>query len=298
MDIAVSSLIKACRGLLGKQSYIIATCTLAHNIPSELKSSIFLGEPISLPPLDAEGREKVFRSMLCDDSITVRAHRRQREEGKEPHTLTEVIQGPSLASLISNLAQISQGCSHGDLVKLLHAEYLLSTEAAEGKGHRREIIADNLLDRIIETRSALGGLGIEGAGPPPPTTPQGLVGLEAAQGRLHRVMQGTIFMEDAIKKESNESSSNSWKNCLLSCRPCSGVLLHGPHGSGKSALIQWLTSQAGPRFQRIEVPCADLVHKVVGESEKRLQSYFQAARKVAPAILVLDNIDIHLWHRR
>ena len=70
------------------------------------------------------------------------------------------------------------------------------------------------------------------------------------------------------------------------------MLIYGPTGCGKSALVDWLAYQLHRTHKFLVLHCADLVHKVVGESESRLSSYFSRARALAPCLLVLDNIDI------
>ena len=47
-------------------------------------------------------------------------------------------------------------------------------------------------------------------------------------------------------------------------------------------------------FKFMKVSCADLVDKMVGESERRISKLFESARAVAPSILLFDNIDIIL----
>ena len=44
------------------------------------------------------------------------------------------------------------------------------------------------------------------------------------------------------------------------------------------------------------MPCAELVHKVVGETELRVSRVFAAARKLAPCFILLDNLDTVLGH--
>jgi SpoVK/Ycf46/Vps4 family AAA+-type ATPase len=44
----------------------------------------------------------------------------------------------------------------------------------------------------------------------------------------------------------------------------------------------------------LSIPCADLVQKVVGEAERGIADIFNAARTIAPCMILLDNIDILL----
>ena len=71
-------------------------------------------------------------------------------------------------------------------------------------------------------------------------------------------------------------------------------MLYGPSGTGKSLLIDWIHYNVKLTKKLLYVPCADIVHKIVGASEKQIKQYFTAARMLSPCILVLDNIDILL----
>eukprot|EP01041_Mallomonas_annulata_P001587 gene1586-3064_t len=81
------------------------------------------------------------------------------------------------------------------------------------------------------------------------------------------------------------------KSSRLKLSPCSGILIHGPSGVGKTALAQAICAACGTYFRFINISCADLVHKVVGESEKKIAALFNSARQIAPCILVLDDLD-------
>ena len=68
-------------------------------------------------------------------------------------------------------------------------------------------------------------------------------------------------------------------------------MIHGPSGSGKTCLAKWLAFSCRRIFKFLVIPCAELVHKVVGETEKKISNIFQAARKIAPCFILLDNLD-------
>ena len=50
----------------------------------------------------------------------------------------------------------------------------------------------------------------------------------------------------------------------------------GSQGTGKTLLTDAVCLACHPHFRSIAVTCADLVHKVVGESEKRIAALFAA----------------------
>src|SRR5262249_55315897 len=68
-----------------------------------------------------------------------------------------------------------------------------------------------------------------------------------------------------------------------------GVLLHGPPGCGKTLLARAVASETDAAFLSVSGP--EIINKLYGESEARLRQVFDQARKVAPSILFLDEID-------
>ncbi len=75
----------------------------------------------------------------------------------------------------------------------------------------------------------------------------------------------------------------------LGVEPPKGILLYGPPGTGKTLLAKAVANEAGAHFIAINGP--EIVSKYVGESEKRLREIFEEARKNAPAIIFIDEID-------
>jgi transitional endoplasmic reticulum ATPase len=68
-----------------------------------------------------------------------------------------------------------------------------------------------------------------------------------------------------------------------------GVLLHGPPGCGKTLLARAVASETEAAFFSISGP--EIVNRLYGESEARLRQVFDQARKDAPSIIFLDEID-------
>ena len=75
----------------------------------------------------------------------------------------------------------------------------------------------------------------------------------------------------------------------LGIEPPKGVLLHGPPGTGKTLLAKALANEIGAYFIAINGP--EIMSKYYGESEQRLRQIFEEARKNAPAIIFIDEID-------
>ncbi len=75
----------------------------------------------------------------------------------------------------------------------------------------------------------------------------------------------------------------------LGIEPPKGVLLYGPPGTGKTLLAKAVANESGAHFIAINGP--EIISKYVGESEKKLRDIFEEARKNAPAIIFIDEID-------
>jgi len=56
--------------------------------------------------------------------------------------------------------------------------------------------------------------------------------------------------------------------------PPRGIVFAGPSGSGKSFLTSWLVKQMRQEYFILDIPCADLVHKQVGQSEQVITNFF------------------------
>ncbi|RRJ32838.1 proteasome-activating nucleotidase Pan1 [Halocatena pleomorpha] len=71
--------------------------------------------------------------------------------------------------------------------------------------------------------------------------------------------------------------------------PPSGVLLHGPPGTGKTMLAKAVANQTEATF--IKMAGSELVHKFIGEGAKLVRDLFELARQHEPAVLFIDEID-------
>jgi len=68
-----------------------------------------------------------------------------------------------------------------------------------------------------------------------------------------------------------------------------GVLLHGPPGTGKTLLARAVAHETEAAFITVSGP--EVIHKFYGESEAKLRGIFEQARKSAPCIIFIDEID-------
>lgn len=72
-------------------------------------------------------------------------------------------------------------------------------------------------------------------------------------------------------------------------RPPKGVLLYGPPGTGKTMLAKAMAAEADMTF--ITAEGGQFLKKYVGEGPEAVHDLFRTARKYAPAILFIDEID-------
>ncbi|PSP79510.1 peptidase [Halobacteriales archaeon QS_1_68_20] len=71
--------------------------------------------------------------------------------------------------------------------------------------------------------------------------------------------------------------------------PPSGVLLHGPPGTGKTMLAKAVANETDATF--IKMAGSELVQKFIGEGAKLVRDLFQVATEHQPSIIFIDEID-------
>ncbi|WP_225335142.1 proteasome-activating nucleotidase Pan2 [Halomicrobium urmianum] len=71
--------------------------------------------------------------------------------------------------------------------------------------------------------------------------------------------------------------------------PPSGVLLHGPPGTGKTMLAKAVANETDATF--IKMAGSELVRKFIGEGARLVRDLFELAAEREPAIIFIDEID-------
>ncbi len=132
--------------------------------------------------------------------------------------------------------------------------------------------------------SGMGGMGALGRKAPPKpveletgaerTTFEDVAGIDEVEGELNDVV-------DFLK--------NPQEYRKMGARMPGGVLLSGPPGTGKTLLARAVAGEAGVPF--FSASASEFIEMIVGVGASRVRELFTEARKVAPAIIFIDEID-------
>ncbi|MFJ1565357.1 ATP-dependent zinc metalloprotease FtsH [Streptomyces erythrochromogenes] len=106
------------------------------------------------------------------------------------------------------------------------------------------------------------------------TTFEDVAGIDEVEGELGDVV-------DFLK--------NPQQYLRMGARMPGGVLLSGPPGTGKTLLARAVAGEAGVPF--FSASASEFIEMIVGVGASRVRELFAEARKVAPAIIFIDEID-------
>ena len=120
---------------------------------------------------------------------------------------------------------------------------------------------------------------------------------EDAKNVLSSVSKPNVHFDDVIgardaKKELTyfvEYLKNPKKYMGTGVKAPKGVILYGPPGTGKTMLAKAMACEAGVTF--IAAEGNQFLKKFVGEGSEKVHELFKTARKYAPSILFIDEID-------
>ena len=114
----------------------------------------------------------------------------------------------------------------------------------------------------------------------------------------NKIMFADVAGADEEKEELQEMVDflkNPRNYTELGARIPKGVLLVGPPGTGKTLLAKAVAGEAGVPF--FSISGSDFVEMFVGVGASRVRDLFDQAKKVAPAIVFIDEIDAVGRHR-
>ena len=108
-----------------------------------------------------------------------------------------------------------------------------------------------------------------------PTTWDDIGGLEDVKRRLRQAVEWPLRHAEAFARLEPVAASRD--------------LLHGPPGCAKTTMARAAATASGATT--VTLAAADVFSKYVGEGERVLRDAFARARRAAPAVLLLDEID-------
>ena len=128
---------------------------------------------------------------------------------------------------------------------------------------------------VVALRAIEGGAGWDGEIEAPKVTLADVGGMSEVKRRLD-----VSFLAPMRNPELRQYYGKSLRG---------GLLLYGPPGCGKTFIARALAGELGARFQAVGL--SDVLDMWLGESERKLHEIFQTARRNAPCVLFLDEID-------
>ena len=183
------------------------------------------------------------------------------------------------------------------LIQKLESKKIQISAKPLGGDSWTSILISNLLPLIIFlvvwfwlARSVRGGGGM------------GAMGFGKSKAKLMET-QGTVTFEDVAgvdeAKEDLQEVVDFLKNPhkfeLVGGRIPRGVLLVGPPGTGKTLLARAVAGEAGVPF--FSISGSDFVEMFVGVGASRVRDMFEQAKKNAPCIIFVDEVDAVGRHR-
>ena len=106
---------------------------------------------------------------------------------------------------------------------------------------------------------------------------------------LHLKMLQDLTEEKEDLQEVVDFLKNPKRYINLGARIPKGILMVGPPGTGKTYLSRAVAGEAGVPF--FSISGSDFVEMFVGVGASRVRDLFEQAKKNAPAIIFIDEID-------
>ena len=127
--------------------------------------------------------------------------------------------------------------------------------------------------------------------------PNGMANFTKANARFGIPTSQTVTFQDVAGADEEKEELAQIVDFLqdpkrysrLGAKIPKGVLLVGPPGTGKTLLARAVAGEAGVSF--LSISGSDFVELYVGVDASRVRDLFEQAKKVAPAIVFIDEID-------
>ena len=126
---------------------------------------------------------------------------------------------------------------------------------------------------------------------------RGVMNFSRSRARLSDRTKNRVTFADVAGAEEEKEEMQEMVDFLknpkgyteMGARIPKGVLLVGPPGTGKTLLAKAVAGEAGVPF--FSISGSDFVEMFVGVGASRVRDLFEQAKKVAPAIVFIDEID-------
>uniref|UniRef100_A0A0D9V332 AAA+ ATPase domain-containing protein n=1 Tax=Leersia perrieri TaxID=77586 RepID=A0A0D9V332_9ORYZ len=225
----------------------------------------YIAEVLSENSLECED----LSSINADDDFKIIVH--YLEEIIAPTVSYHLMKNKDPKYRNGNLVISSESLSHG--LRIFQESNNLGKDTVEAKDETETVVPDTEYEKKIrQTVIPANEIGV---------TFNDIGALADIKESLHELVMLPLQRPDLFK------------GGLL--KPCKGILLFGPPGTGKTMLAKALANAAGASFLNISM--SSMTSKWYGESEKCIEALFSLAAKIAPAIIFIDEVDSMLGKR-
>jgi len=100
---------------------------------------------------------------------------------------------------------------------------------------------------------------------------------------------GLVSQKREVREAVEEPLLDAEQFREVGIEPPSGVLLHGPPGTGKTMLAKAVANETDATF--IKMAGSELVQKFIGEGSRLVRDLFELATEHEPAVIFIDEID-------
>jgi AAA+ superfamily predicted ATPase len=202
-----------------------------------------------------------------------------------------------LAGLLSDAGSRDEAIRHAATVLQIDPtnaralEIVTGAPAGTAAGARAEPVVDD--DKDADPDEVIAGLERELEGLVPPRFAD-----EEAAGDVYDVERAGLRLADVagmaeVKARLEASFLAPMRNPelkrLYATSLSGGLLMYGPPGCGKTFIARALAGELNAGF--ITVSLADVLDMYIGQSERNIQAIFDTARRSAPCVVFLDEVD-------
>ncbi len=165
----------------------------------------------------------------------------------------------------------------------------LINNSVYGLGRSGKYLAFNCAQYIVDCTCALLSAEKLQLRSAPRASDSGLIAQKGENNNLKFAdIIGCKTAKDALS-EYAKSLDNPRETALSGKKMPKGVLLYGPPGTGKTMLAKAMANECKATF--IPVSATSFFGSLVGETEKNIREIFKKARRYAPSVIFVDEVD-------